>query len=185
MWELGEQDIFYHYCDLWHHIESKGVVVQYSDDPGRYHLKGYFKPAEAWNYELTATSVHRKPGPLIVICSPPRLYYGPARSPGPSRHRVDDQPVDLQDELFTLAHEFGHYRLWKTGAPSTAPLRATIGILWPALTPLPQRLLIVEEERDAWDLGRDFVPPHLQADYDRVAAAAVSEYENTLEVHRV
>ena len=192
MLDLGEQDIFYHYCDLWKHIESKGVVVQYSDDPAHSHRKGYFVPDGAWNYALTETSARRVRGPLIVICSPPRLYSGPAGAPpkpGPFRYRVDGGPVDLQDELFTLAHEYGHCRSWRASIRSEKPFYdATTAhriMEEPLSAPLTERLHIVQEERDAWDLGRDFVPPHLQAEYGRVAAAAVSEYENTLEVWRL
>jgi len=95
------EDVFPIYQALWRRAEAEGVFVGYVGVVGNGEA-GYFHSRE---------DPVRKRKPMIAITRP---YY---KSPGNEPTRESNAPSasaqpDLRAELFTLAHEYGHFRSW-------------------------------------------------------------------------
>ena len=176
---VARADLFEIYVALWKTASIEGAFVHY-EGRGERGEAGWFHPRD----ELA--------GPEIVIVRP---FYGNATEPSDSR--TDGQPVDLQSELVTLAHEYGHFRSWSDDRPRWNAYYAALlhrdrvyddavgddAARWLEVArrlSLEEKHLILQEEERAWTTGRAHVPGWLLAGYDVSATAGVEEHRARL-----
>ncbi len=119
---------------------------------------------------------------LIVIV---RNYY---REPAdvPTRDRNPGTPkdvptVDLREELFTLAHEYGHFRSYTEGHHNSEYSKA-LTALEGAARPLSESTceIIWNEEKRAWDHARALLIDNditQLDDFEKRVAMSLSEYK--------
>jgi hypothetical protein len=170
--------LFAAYERLWRRIQADGVSVHYNglatDEGGHFQHDGCGDLKE----------------PEIQIT---RSFYSPP-SDEPSEFLNNGEPSDIENELFTLAHEYGHFlswkratnlelwckyhdailhrgRLWEGGANRDSVCRALSA---------DEKQLIVEEETLAWKLGRPFIPDEWYAAYDEKARRGVHNHRYRL-----
>lgn len=91
-------DDFLVYQKIWERARELEVTVCYSPDPGEPAMRGYFTPQEA----------HYNKNEAMPEISITRLG-----ASGCEPNRGDLTPEQLRRELFTLAHEYGHFMSWK------------------------------------------------------------------------
>lgn len=98
-------DVFPIYAQLWRLAESEGIYVHY-DGIMAGGQAGYFHARDDGD---------RPRKPEIAIHRP---YYRDHDNPTPDSNAPEGKPQpDLVEELFTLAHEYGHSRSWAGRTP--------------------------------------------------------------------
>jgi len=165
------------YVALWRRIQA---------DVGRLSYSG-INADEGGHFQHDGCGAHKKPE--IVISRP--FYASPADEP--SEFRSTGERVDIKSELFTLAHEYGHYLSWRVETPREqwAQYHAAAfhrdGVVnqndWDAVpTALSdaEKQLISDEETLAWKLGRQFIPSELLPEYDEKARFGVHNHRYRL-----
>jgi hypothetical protein len=94
-----------------------------------------------------------------------------------------------REAAFTLAHEFGHFLSWRSDPEAWKTVHMAMVKRHTAMaTERPMRelvsreesIVIIEEERRAWRLGRAHIAEELHADYDARAALMLAGYESGL-----
>ncbi len=142
----SQESLWTIYVRLWGRAEGAGAYVKY-EAHAPFGEAGWFHP------HVDEPSR----GPEIVVV---RAHY--EERSAPTKGRTDKTPVSLMLELCTLAHEVGHLRSWLKGNRTKEYESALLTMggrlaAVPRRTPLldsGDRLLIENEEKSAWQLGR-------------------------------
>jgi hypothetical protein len=113
------------------YVRAQGVIVDFVPLSAARGRAGYFRQPN-----------EKRRRPIIKISRPERA----------------DTPGDPEDELFTVAHEFGHFLSYAARGTSEEyarylEVRDLDWNRWPELEPAKKALIFDEEER-AWELGR-------------------------------
>jgi len=172
---LGSPTPFAMYCALWHHAAAEGIYVGYQGIDTN--VLGFFDPRETVRNGLG--------WPQICITRP--YYYPSIDQPSDQKHPDDAaKPIDVLDELFTLAHEYGHYISFKAGNRTTEYVEAVTHIgncVDSGNTPTISAhaiALVREEETRAWQFGRDTLQTlgcDVLAPFDERAKRSLERYE--------
>jgi len=182
------------YVHLWRRIAKRGVWVHYG-----MHFDGsagWFQQDGQGLYKLPEISLHRVPVP--------------ENEEEPHETLTDGTPAHIAAELMTLAHEFGHFLSWKATDETTwlvyRLLLDRMAAIQDAINALreselsstgdafneryrrtlaeqlsdEERTLVLDEEKNAWRLGRPHVPEGLQARYDAQEERGIQIYEYRL-----
>lgn len=179
----NEEDdaIFGPYVALWHRAQDEGAYVRYEGSMPVPGSAGHFHPRNE------GPPPHRSP--LIGILRP--SY---AKRSEPTKQCGNGTTPDLLAELFTLAHEYGHFVSYKAGGRTLAYAEAVKhlerrkqGTQVKGEGPLSEgeRELIRREEKLAWAYGRKTLVElgfGGITDYDRVAAEHLGIYEKVFEL---
>jgi len=163
-------NLFPAYVSLWRRIQSEGVWIHYNglatDEDG------HFVPDGCGSRKAPEIQLTRS------------RYMSPQHEP--SEFLNTGLRANIQKELITLAHEYGHYLSWKS--PTTRPRwdryhavasrrdRIAGQAGWDAVAgglSYEEKGLVVDEESLAWSLGRPFVPEHLLAEFDERARRGI------------
>jgi len=171
---MTNEEIFPSYVALWRRLPIEDLWVHYG--PDLYGEVGAFQHDGQGGFKR----------PEIVIVRPHYID-----EDEPSLERSDGKPVNLQAEMFTFAHEYGHYLSFIGGTTEeiwqeyhrAAVHRDELLNDMPAGDRIIETLagglsdrekdVIVAEERRAWELGRQFVPEALLDQYDDAARHGV------------
>jgi hypothetical protein len=173
------------YEALWRHIEADGVYVWYGiSQRGE---SGYFQhdgkpirgPDGSW-----------ESGPLVGVCR----EHSTTPDTRPSDRDDNGTQVDLANELFTLAHEYGHclsfrgrtaQQVWQAYHRAairrdelydSIPNGGDVPSVLSAGLSDDEKALIIAEEALAWRLGHALVPIDLLASYDACAKHHVNNH---------
>lgn len=129
------------YAQLWSAATAAGAYVSY---------RGLADNGEAGWFEVLRSA--SRPIPKIVVV---RARYLPTPQPAWSLNDGNELTTDvLEDELITLAHEFGHYKSWCNSRPAELEPAQEKFHSGHRLT-LEEAKLVYDEEVTAWKLARE------------------------------